>query len=192
MIMRGLAIAGIFVSLLVPAFAQGPSPSGAEPKAFISFQTQRALMPYQDLMQKIARKADPIDLEDLRQIEHRARAGSRDDELAMGCLLALGPAAQVTSTTVPQVDPVKAAQYFEMAARAGSPEAQFFLGLMNSAGEGIPLDRVSGAMWLNVARSSGFKPADKEAKRVDHDLSPNELAQARQRAQEWVSQHPAS
>jgi TPR repeat protein len=182
---------------LSPVFAQGPSPfaapSPAAPNAPVASATN-SLRPYQtgyeDLMQTIARRADPLDQADLREIERRAQAGSREDQLAMGCLLSLGPAAQVTSPQMPNVNPARAAQYFEMAARSGSPEAQFFLGLMNLRGTGIRADRVSGAMWIQVASAAKLKPATKEAHNLSRELSPNELAQAQRRTNDWLAQHP--
>jgi TPR repeat protein len=180
------------VLMLASALAQGPSPSGAAPSSRVSTYAKpssTAILdtPYLDLVQGIARRADPLDTADVREIERRALAGSREDQLAMGSLLTLGTAAQVTSPQVPTANPVKAAEYFEMAARSGSPEAQFLLGIMNLRGTGIPADRVKGATWINVASAANFKLATKEARRLKSELSRDEMAEAQRRANEWLS-----
>lgn len=177
--------------LMAPVLANASDPSAAQPSvsATASASVASRFAPYDELMQEIARRADPLDTADLQQIERRAQAGSREDQLAMGCLLSLGTAAQVTSPQVPAANPPKAAEYFEMAARKGSPEAQFLLGIMNLRGNGVPTDRVKGAMWIDLASAAKLKPAVKEARRLKDQLSRNELSEAQRRAAQWQSEH---
>jgi TPR repeat protein len=190
-----LALSATLLSL-ISAFAQGPSPFAAPatpstPSAPVAMG-KTSTPPetgLRDLMQQIVKKADPLDEADLHQMERRAQDGSSEDQLAMGCLLSLGSAAQVTSPRVPTVNLAKAIQYFEMAARNGSPEAQLFLGVMNLRGQGIPADRIKGAMWINVASAAKLKPATREARRLKNELTRHEVVEAQRLASDWLAQH---
>ena len=87
---------------------------------------------------------------------------------------------------VPQ-DYATAAQWYQKAADGGDADAQFVLGLMYSEGQGVPLDYAEAYERLNLA-STLLDDADERAAaaeardEVGELMSPEELAEARQRA----------
>lgn len=146
---------------------------------------------YSDLMQRIVDRISLPDETAIQELERSAQAGSVQNQLTMGCLLTLGPSVHIKSPKTLKYNPVWARKYFEKAARAGSTEAQFLLA-MNSASGPNPSDYVAAASWLNIAAASGFKPARKEVKQIEKKLTPDQLAEAHRRADEWIKSHPKS
>ena len=58
-------------------------------------------------------------------------------------------------------------------------------------GEGTTPDRESGLTWLTIAAESGEEGAQETLKLLAAKTSPAQLAQARERAKEWLKQNPA-
>lgn len=87
---------------------------------------------------------------------------------------------------VPQ-DYAAAAQWYQRAIDGGDADAQYVLGLMYSEGQGVPLDYAEAYERLNLA-STLLDDADERAEAaeardaVGELMSPEELAEARQRA----------
>lgn len=87
----------------------------------------------------------------LTMLEHRARAGDADAEIALGLRLARGRNADYGA----------AARWFRAAAtRAGSAEAQYDLGVLTAGGLGVKRDPVEAAILFMSAASSGFPMAE--------------------------------
>ncbi len=79
---------------------------------------------------------------------------------------------------------------FRHAAEAGTPEAQFHLGLIYSTGSGqVPLDYIMAHKWLNIAARSGNDEAAALRREVAGDMSRDEIAEAQRLAREWIQTH---
>lgn len=85
----------------------------------------------------------------------------------------------------------EAVRWLRVAAEKGNPKAQYNLGLMYYRARGAPLDYVSAYQWVSVAASNsvGDESTAYTAFRdlIARKLTPQQLAQAKDRAQEWAS-----
>jgi len=79
-----------------------------------------------------------------------------------------------------------AAILYRESAEQGYGMAQNNLGLLYAKGKGVKKDGVQAHMWLNLAVSNGFKPAEKWLKRVEKELTPEQVVEAKRLAQDWV------
>jgi len=106
-----------------------------------------------------------------------AEQGEADGQFKLGYLYHEGEA-------VPQ-DYAEAARWYREAADQGSANAQYNLGVMCGEGQGIPQDYVQAHMWFNLAGASGDLDGIKNRDGVARKMTPDEIAGARRRAQEW-------
>lgn len=83
----------------------------------------------------------------------------------------------------------KAEQYFTMAAESGLMLAQANLGSM-FAEENEIKDRVKGHMWLSISAANGNTVAGKKAWLMEVMMSPDQIAEAKRLAEEWLKAHP--
>jgi len=87
-------------------------------------------------------------------------------------------------------DYAAAASWLNQAAQQGEPTAEFLLGLLFDKGFGVPQDWVQAEVWLNLAASqASAEQRDYWARvrdAVAQKLTLNQLAEAQQRAIEWV------
>jgi len=87
-------------------------------------------------------------------------------------------------------DYAAAAGWFNLAAKQGEPTAQFLLGLLFDKGYGVPQDWVQAEVWLNLAASqANGRQRDywmRLRDAVAQKLTLDQLAEAQQRAYEWV------
>jgi TPR repeat protein len=67
----------------------------------------------------------------------------------------------------------------------GDALAQYSLGAMYSAGQGVPQDYVSAHMWLSLAAAGGIEDAAKGRDVVAKKMNPAQIAEAQRRAREW-------
>jgi hypothetical protein len=87
-------------------------------------------------------------------------------------------------------DPVEAATWFRRAAEQGNAQAQYNMGTIFEQGRGAGRDLVQAHMWYNLAAANlgiGWDRADALASRdrVAALLTPENLAEAQKRAQDW-------
>lgn len=88
-------------------------------------------------------------------------------------------------------DEVQAAEWYRRAAENGSATAQVALALRCAAGRGVPPDKIQAAAWLLLAGRDAQEDASaaRLLERLRRELSPEELAQARDRAADWRRVH---
>ncbi|KEO52909.1 tetratricopeptide repeat protein [Thioclava pacifica] len=80
------------------------------------------------------------------------------------------------------VDENEAFTRISFAAKAGEPPAQFNLGLMHAGGDGAPQDFVTAYMWIEIAKANGLEDTDTYLRRIENELSAEELEDAKARA----------
>ncbi|MBM3583865.1 MAG: sel1 repeat family protein [Alphaproteobacteria bacterium] len=90
---------------------------------------------------------------------------------------------------VPQ-DDVEAVKWFRLAAEQGLAQAQVNLGAMYAIGQGVPQDYVQAHMWLNLGGSAGYADSVKHRDTIAALMTPNQIAEARRLANEWIAAHP--
>ncbi len=84
----------------------------------------------------------------------------------------------------------EAAQWFLEAAERGDTDAQFLLGRMHYDGNSLSVDNVTAYMWFDIAAGNGLPAGARYRDGIAKRMSEDEIAMARQRADEWRSAHP--
>jgi TPR repeat protein len=101
-------------------------------------------------------------------------------------------AAYTSGRGVPQNDE-EAVRWYRLAAEQGDGLAQFNLGAMYSAGRGVPRDLIAAYMWFELSASRGIEAAAGSRRTIARQLSPHQVEQAQQLAEEWKrSRHQAT
>jgi TPR repeat protein len=84
----------------------------------------------------------------------------------------------------------QAVYWYQKAADAGDTFAQFDLGRIYEAGqEGVAMDYVEAHKWWNIAASNGEERARKSRDTVERLMTPEQIAEAKKRANEWMKAH---
>jgi len=73
-------------------------------------------------------------------------------------------------------------------AEAGDAEAQYNLGFMYSDIDPLK-DKVKAYMWLSIAATNGDKSSKNKAWLMEIFMSPEEIAEAKKLAEEWLEKH---
>lgn len=79
----------------------------------------------------------------------------------------------------------EAARWFKRAADQGNGRAQWKLAAMYFVGRGVPQNYLMTHMWSNLAAANGEKQGEELRNMVSGYLSPAQIAQAQQMAQNW-------
>ena len=77
-------------------------------------------------------------------------------------------------------------KWFRLAAAQGIALAQFKLGFMYKAGEGVPQDYVQAHKWFNLAASRGNPSALARRIEISQEMSSEQIAEAQKLAREWL------
>lgn len=88
-----------------------------------------------------------------------------------------------------RMEPAERADWFRKAAEGGNNNAQFFLGLAYAKGDGVAQDDVSAYMWMSIAGTRG-QSMEASRSELEGRMSSAQLAEAKQRADEWMKAHP--
>lgn len=83
----------------------------------------------------------------------------------------------------------RAAEWYRQAAQMGDSGSQFDLSVLYYKGQGVPLDRVEAVKWwtLVMKKSGAFAKAIRpQIESAESKLTPEELAEGRRRAAEWI------
>ena len=70
-------------------------------------------------------------------------------------------------------------------AEQGNANAQYNLGVLYDNGLGVPQDRVSAYMWLNLAAMQGRESAATIRDLVARLMTPGQISEAQKMAREW-------
>jgi hypothetical protein len=80
--------------------------------------------------------------------------------------------------------------WYQKAAESGDPLAQFDLGRIYETGqEGVAVDYVEAHKWWSIAASNGEERARKNRNMVERLMKPEQIAEAKRRADEWMKAH---
>ena len=90
---------------------------------------------------------------------------------------------------VPMND-AEAAKYYRLAAESGFVQAMTSLAYVTYRGIGVEEDLVEGYMWYYLAAELGEFSAIADRDDLGDKLSPDQRAQAEQKASEWLEIHP--
>jgi TPR repeat protein len=84
----------------------------------------------------------------------------------------------------------EAAAWFLKAAKAGDVDAQFLLGRMHYDGNSLTVDQVTAYMWFDIAAGHGMQVGARYRNGIARDMTDEEVALAKERADEWRLSHP--
>lgn len=84
-------------------------------------------------------------------------------------------------------DYAKAAEWLAMAAEQGDDVAQMTIGVMHVEGQGLPADVVEAHKWFSISAQQGNSSAQKRLGDLIAEMTPEQISQAEQAAQEWSS-----
>jgi len=87
-------------------------------------------------------------------------------------------------------DDARAAAWYEKAANMGDPMSQFNASIMYYKGQGVARDRAEAAKWWTLAMMQGGPFAETVRRSVESaeaKLTPEEIAEGKRRADQWVA-----
>jgi len=84
-------------------------------------------------------------------------------------------------------DDIRGMAMLERAARDGLPEAQFQMGERTHGTGSNPEKNVAAYVWYRLAQSGGFEQSQAKAEIVAAELTPEQLADAQKRLQNWAA-----
>ena len=70
-------------------------------------------------------------------------------------------------------------------AEQGNIDAQYSIGMMYARGQGYNEDKVKAHMWYDLASKKGDKDAAADRDALERDMTPDQIAQAKQMATDW-------
>jgi len=82
---------------------------------------------------------------------------------------------------------------FEVVASNPEPagvEDCFGLGMIYSAGAGVPIDLIEAHKWFNIAASRGHHEAARLRREIAELMSDSEIGNAQRAARDWLKTHP--
>ena len=86
-------------------------------------------------------------------------------------------------------DAAKAAFWFERAAGRGHIQAQYNIGEMYHDGNGVAKNGVLSYYWMSLAATQGDENAEQYLKKLDTELPPGQIEQAKEKAKEWLKRN---
>jgi TPR repeat protein len=86
----------------------------------------------------------------------------------------------------------KAMEWYLLAAAQGSKEAQNSVGYMYFEGKGVEKDLIEAYAWFQLAASSDYDQAKLNSSVVEANLSNEEIQQAKERAERYLSEYPSA
>jgi TPR repeat protein len=83
-------------------------------------------------------------------------------------------------------DEIEAVKWYSRAAEQGDVFAQINLGGMLSVGRGVEQDWVQAHRWLSLAHAQNAEATDVGIARLENEMSAEQIAEARQLAENWT------
>lgn len=84
-------------------------------------------------------------------------------------------------------DEKKEVEWYRKAAEQGVTEAQYNLAVCHILGHGVEQDYVQANMWLNIAVANGITDESKLSQMLKAKMSPEQIAESEQLAEEWMA-----
>jgi uncharacterized protein len=109
--------------------------------------------------------------------EKAAAQGHADAQVNLGILYDYGRGVEQ--------DYKKAVYWYRLSAKQGNELAQRQLGLMFERGDGVPQDYVQAYMWYTLGAANGAKRGAALRDALAKRMTPDQIAEAQQLAQEW-------
>ena len=69
-------------------------------------------------------------------------------------------------------------------------EGCFELGMVHSAGAGVPVDMVEAHKWFNIAAMRGHHDAARLRREIAEQMADAEIGRAQRAARDWLKSHP--
>jgi len=113
----------------------------------------------------------------VKEFQLSAERGDVKARYSLGVMYQLG-------LGVPQ-DDQETVRWYQLAAEQGDASAQHNLGMMYFEGKGVPKNDVQAYLWMSLAAGQGTEPARKNLAVIEEEMTPAQLAEAQQLAQEW-------
>lgn len=111
-----------------------------------------------------------------------AEQGDAQAQLKLGMLYATGRGVSL--------DDQQAVSWYQKAAEKKNAEGQFYLGVRYANGNGIAIDYVEAVKWLILSGKAGFEIASLFREFLEKNMTPANIAEARERANAWMKAHP--
>ncbi len=81
----------------------------------------------------------------------------------------------------------EAVEWYRKAAIRGDVNAQYVIGFHYAKGEGVPRNYVQAYLWWSLSATQGHKKAAKHRDTVARQMTPAQIAEAEQLAQNWIA-----
>jgi TPR repeat protein len=117
-----------------------------------------------------------LSAKEIAGIRKAAEQGGAEAQIMLGVMYEQGGG-------VPK-DMTEAVKWFRKAAEQGDANAQIMLGNCYDKGQGVSNDKVKAYMWYNLAATAGEKTASKALKRVEKEMTPEQIAEAQKLSRE--------
>ena len=69
-------------------------------------------------------------------------------------------------------------------------EACFNLGMIHSAGAGVPVDLIEAHKWFNIAAMRGHADGARLRREIAEQMADAEIGRAQRAARDWLKSHP--
>ncbi|MEO5363950.1 MAG: sel1 repeat family protein [Magnetococcus sp. DMHC-8] len=125
--------------------------------------------------------AGPPPAPDLAIVRLAAEQGDARAQHYLGALYASGTGGVAQDSQAAAVCYLKAAEQ-------GLAIAQNNLGFLYATGQGVAADYVAAYMWIHLAMANGYAEATRNLAILSKHMTPAQIEQGRQRADEWVAQ----
>jgi TPR repeat protein len=87
-------------------------------------------------------------------------------------------------------DRAEAMKWYRMAAEQGYAPAQYRIGVMYLSGEVVAKDYTEAYKWEHLAAIGGVSDARNFCHALEHSMTPDQIAKAKQAATDWAIAHP--
>ena len=129
---------------------------------------------------QVKQKVENYEIASFQECLHKAERNDASAQYEIGEDYYLGQGA-------PQ-DYAEALRWFLKAADRGHVQAQANAGMLYALGRGVPQDRIEALKWITLAVARGNKSALKVQQSLLRKMPPDQVAEAKARADEWTAQ----
>lgn len=132
----------------------------------------------------------------LRKWKPLAKQGHAGARFNLGIMYYFGDRRSFDPDAIP-LDDAEAAKWFGLAAEQGQADAQAYIAIMYSNGEGVPQDDVQAYKWFTIAVETsdskefgeGVQAVLQSRTELEAKMTPEQIAEAQRLAREWTEKH---